>query len=114
MTANGVEHVDVRTGEALVRDGALLLDVRTPEEWVAGHAPEATHLPLDEVPVRHHELFPDRVIVVICRSGNRSALAAEALVQAGHRAVNLAGGMLAWIGEGLPCVTDDGRPGTVA
>ena len=51
---------------------------------------------------------------MICRSGGRSAKAAEALVGAGYDAVNLAGGMQAWDAEGLPCVTDAGDPGAVA
>ena len=109
-----VEHVDPQSGMAMVREGAFLLDVRQQDEWDAGHAPDATFLPLNELSERYTELPTDQAIVEICRSGGRSTKAAEALVAAGYNAVNLAGGMQAWEAEGLPCVTDDGTPGTVA
>ena len=70
-------------------------------------------IPLGELEARHGELPRDHPIVCVCRSGSRSAFAAEALVAAGFDAVNLAGGMLAWAGEGLAITTDDGRAGTV-
>ena len=108
-----IEEVDPRTGQTMIDEGATLLDVRHQEEWDAGHAPDAVFLPLDQLGDRYTELATDRPIVVICRSGARSARAAEALVGAGYRAVNLAGGMKAWVAEGLPCVTDAGAPGTV-
>jgi rhodanese-related sulfurtransferase len=109
-----IEEVDPRTGRTMVDEGATLLDVRHPDEWAAGHVPDAVFLPLDQLDDRYTELPTDRRIVVICRSGARSARAAEALVGAGYDAVNLAGGMKAWVAEGLACVTDDGSPGTVA
>lgn len=117
MSPNGpnqVEHVEPKSGMALVRAGAFLLDVRQQDEWDAGHAPEATLVPLGELAARVEEIPTDVPIVVICRSGARSTKAAEALVAAGYNAVNLAGGMQAWDAESLPCVTDDGNPGTVA
>lgn len=109
-----VEHVDPQNGMAMVRDGALLLDVRQQDEWDAGHSPDAVFLPLNELSERYTELPTDQPVVVICRSGGRSTRAAEALVAAGYSAVNLAGGMQAWAAVGLPCVTDDGTPGAVA
>lgn len=112
-TGTPIEHVDPDTGTAMVREGALLLDVRKDHEWTAGHAPDAVWLPLDLLGERHTELPADQTIVVICRSGARSARAAEALCGAGYTAVNLAGGMQQWVAAGLPCVTDDGSPGEV-
>jgi rhodanese-related sulfurtransferase len=109
-----IEEVDPRTGQTMVDEGATLLDVRHQEEWDAGHAPDAVFLPLDQLGDRYTELPTDQPIVVICRSGARSAKAAEALVGAGYQAVNLAGGMKAWVAEDLPCVTDAGEPGAVA
>ena len=109
-----IEEVDPSAGQAMVEGGATLLDVRHPEEWEAGHAPDAVLVPLDQLGDRYTELPTDRAIVVICRSGARSAKATEALVGAGYEAVNLAGGMKAWVAEGLPCVTDAGDPGVVA
>ncbi|GMU78092.1 MAG: hypothetical protein AMXMBFR46_08880 [Acidimicrobiia bacterium] len=109
-----VEHVEPHAGAALIGEGAVLLDVRNDDEWATGHAPGARHLPLPELATRHAELPTDRRLVVICRSGGRSAVAVEALVSAGYDAVNLAGGMQAWTAAGLGCVTDSGAPGTVA
>ena len=94
--------------------GVLLLDVRNPDEFAAGHAPEALLLPLGELGARIDELDPATPIVVICRSGIRSQTAAEQLVAAGYDAVNLAGGSLAWKAAGLELVAEDGSPGTVS
>ena len=111
--SDAIEHVDPKSGMAMVRAGAFLLDVRQQDEWDAGHSPDATLVPLGELAARVDEIPTDQSIVVICRSGGRSTKAAEALVAAGYDAVNLAGGMQAWDAEGLPCITDDGTPGAV-
>jgi rhodanese-related sulfurtransferase len=89
----------------LVADGALLLDVREDHEWVAGHAPEATHLPMSRIGASVSQLPTDRLIVCVCHVGARSAAVAEALTNAGYSAANLAGGMDAWAAEGLPVIT---------
>src|SRR5581483_6367377 len=86
----------------LVDAGALLLDVREPYEWQAGHAPHAQHIPLGQLPLRVGELPGDRPIVTVCRSGHRSAHAATLLAKVGREASNLAGGMHAWVRAGLP------------
>ncbi|HEX6312927.1 MAG TPA: rhodanese-like domain-containing protein [Acidimicrobiia bacterium] len=114
MPGTEVPAVDADEGSALVEDGAVLLDVREPDEWQAGHAPAARHLPMREVQARHDELPRDRRIVAICRSGGRSSAVTEALNAWGFDAVNLAGGMRAWSAAGYPVVTDAGDAGTVA
>ena len=106
--------VDVAEARHRLDGGAVLLDVREPDEWEAGHAPEATWIPMGDVGARHAELPTDRPVVVVCRSGARSARVTDALVGAGHDATNLAGGMQAWNAAGLPVVTDAGTPGRVA
>jgi phage shock protein E len=77
-----------------IRSGAQLLDVRTPEEFAAGHLPGARNLPYDQVRSRVAELGPDRDarIVVYCRSGRRSGLARDALRELGFRQVLNGGG----------------------
>lgn len=85
-----------------IESGAFLLDVRNADEWTAGHATDAVWIPMDEIEQRRDELPTDREIVVICKSGGRSAAVTEALRSWGHDAVNLAGGSLAWKAEGLP------------
>ena len=76
----------------------LLLDVREPSEFAAGHVPGAVLMPLGQVAARMGELPADREIAVICRSGARSGRATQLLTAQGLRAQNVAGGMLAWRG----------------
>ena len=93
---------------------AYLLDVRDPEEWLAGHAPDATHVPMMEIPGRAGEVPGDREVVVVCRVGARSAQVVAYLRAQGHEtAVNLAGGMVAWQAAGRPVVAADGADGFV-
>jgi rhodanese-related sulfurtransferase len=108
----GPPEVSPLEGDQLVRSGAVLLDVRQPEEWSAGHAPGALHVPLGDLALRLGDL-PPGTVVVVCRSGGRSAVAAQALASTGRDARNLAGGMQAWSAAGLPVVTDSGSPGEV-
>ncbi|HTZ42289.1 MAG TPA: rhodanese-like domain-containing protein [Jatrophihabitans sp.] len=90
---------------------AILVDVREQDEWDAGHAPGAIHLPLAALDAG--QLAGRGRIVAVCRSGNRSRRAAALLTAAGIDVVNLAGGMTEWLRCGLPVVTDSGRPGDV-
>jgi rhodanese-related sulfurtransferase len=99
---------------ASVPDGAWLLDVREPDEWAAGYAPGARHIPLGQLGTRSTEIPRDETVYVICRSGHRSARAAQALVSGGWEAVNVAGGMQDWAAAGRPMATDSGAPPFVA
>jgi hydroxyacylglutathione hydrolase len=108
-----VPEVDVHDAVERVEAGALLLDVREPDEWDAGHAPGATWVPLGELVQRADELPRDQAIVAICRSGARSGRATEYLNGAGYNVVNAAGGMKAWAAAGFDVVTDQGAPGVV-
>ena len=107
--------IDVDPAEAdhLVAAGALLLDVREDDEWVAGHAPQAVHLPMGQVVDRMGELASDRTIVCMCRVGGRSQSVAVHLAGAGYDVRNAAGGMHAWAARGLPVVDAAGAPGRV-
>ena len=84
--------------------GAFVLDVRNPDEYEAGHVPGAVLLPLGELNDRWQEV-PEGDVVVICKSGARSARAVEALNGVGRTTVNVAGGTLAWIEAGHEVVT---------
>ena len=104
--------IDATEAARLAEAGkVLLLDVREDDEWHAGHAAVATHLPLGELDAT--ALSDDRPIVVVCRSGNRSGQAAQALLAADRDARNLTGGMREWAGRGLPVVASDGSAGDV-
>ena len=90
-----------------VVSGALLIDVREPDEWREGHAPDARHIPLGHLGGYLDELPQDRDLLLICRSGARSDYAMRALRQSGFpRAINVAGGMLDWVGAGLAVVRE--------
>jgi len=97
--------VDVTTAAGLRDAGAVVLDVREPSEWAEGHVPGATLIPLGELARRAPELPHDGTIVVICRSGNRSAQGRDILLAAGYAATSVDGGMTAWRAAGLPVET---------
>lgn len=79
-------------------DPPELIDVREPHEFVAGRLPGARLIPLGQLPDRLGEIPRDRPIVLICRSGNRSAQATRFLQARGYQVLNLQGGMLRWSG----------------
>jgi rhodanese-related sulfurtransferase len=79
-----------------VPDDAFILDVREPDEWAAGHVEGSLHIPMGQVPDRAAEVPLDRRVVVVCRSGGRSARVTGYLRQQGCDAVNLDGGLTAW------------------
>ncbi|GAA3537852.1 sulfurtransferase [Aeromicrobium flavum] len=83
----------------------VVLDVREPFEWEAGHIAGATHVPLGDLPTRVDELDPERPLLVVCHLGQRSAYATAWLTSIGREAVNLEGGMDAWEAAGRPVVT---------
>lgn len=86
---------------AVVTADAQLIDVREPDEVAARALPGAVNIPLGDLPVRVGELDPSRRVVLLCRSGARSASAAEFLAATGFSdVINLAGGMLAIDGDG--------------
>ena len=90
----------------LTENSGWLLDVREQDEWDRGHAPSAHLVPLSELPSRIAEIPTDQPVRVVCLAGSRSLRAASALVDAGVDAVNVTGGMLAWVSAGGPVVSE--------
>jgi rhodanese-related sulfurtransferase len=88
---------------------AALLDVREGDEWEAGHAPTAQHIPMSELTARIGELPDDDPLYVVCRSGGRSARVVAYLAGQGYPAVNVDGGMQAWAARGRSVVAEGGR-----
>ncbi len=98
--------VSVTQAADLFAAGAFLLDVREPSEWEAGHVDGAVLIPLGQLSARASEVPTDKIVLVICRSGNRSADGRDILKDAGLTQVtSVSGGMNAWIQAGLPVVT---------
>lgn len=93
--------VSVEEARDRTANGALLVDVRRPDEVRAGMADGAIHVPMDLVE-RKAPGWQDREVLVICRSGNRSATVTSFLRRQGVEAFNVKGGMLAWERAGLP------------
>ena len=96
--------VDVDTLAAASAGGAVVIDVREPEEYVAGHVAGAHLLPLGEVVGRLDEVPTAEPVYVICQSGVRSLKAARFLRASGYDATSVAGGTKAWIDSGRPVV----------
>ncbi len=86
--------------------GAFILDVREPGEWAQFHIPGATLIPLGDLPNRLNEVPKDREVVVVCRTGHRSAQGRDILLKAGYtRVTSMAGGMTQWQAQGLVIAT---------
>lgn len=108
----GPQVPSVTAGE--VGDDAYLLDVREPDEWAAGHAPGAHHLPMMEIPARMSEVPTDMEVVVVCRSGGRSGQVVSYLMGNGWDNVrNLDGGMQSWAAIGRDVISENGQAAQV-
>ena len=99
-----VPEIDLNAFAAAKADGAFVIDVREPFEYVAGHVPGAQLVPLSQVHARLAELPKNERIHVICASGNRSRTATSWLLSAGFDAVSVAGGTGGWMSQGRPVV----------
>jgi rhodanese-related sulfurtransferase len=96
--------------EEMVRAGEVeLIDVRRQHEWEAGHIPGARHIELNALQAAADELAGGKPLVIYCRSGNRSGLAAEALSSAAIEAHSIEGGIVGWTEAGLPIEPEDGH-----
>jgi len=99
---------EISVSEAYARrsEGAFILDVRQPEEWIEFHIPGSTLIPLGELPSRLSEVPQDQEVVVVCRTGNRSQEGRDILLRAGFKQVSsMAGGVTSWRAAGYPIVS---------
>lgn len=107
LMGQDVTEVNVQQAQNMSQQGVLLLDVREESEYAALHAPQAKLIPLGDVSSRMKEIdaYKDKPIVVVCRSGRRSAKAVSILKEAGFTQVsNVQGGMIAWEQAGLATI----------
>lgn len=99
---NPAREVSVDKAYQMYQSGTFVLDVRTQEEWDEYHAPNATLIPLDQLPNRLNEIPKDQEILVVCRSGNRSQEGRDILLSAGYNATSMTGGLKEWFAKGYP------------
>lgn len=92
---------------AKILDGAVVIDVREPDEYQAGHVPGALSIPLSTVPDEIDQFRLDEAPYVVCKSGGRSLQACEILAREGVEAINVSGGTDGWIAAGQPVVEGD-------
>ena len=104
MNPSTVPTVSVSEVPDQLPEGRALLDVREQDEWDAGHAPHALHIPMSELANRLGELPEDSALYVVCRMGGRSARVTAYLNANGWDAVNVDGGMSDWAAQGRPLV----------
>lgn len=100
-----VPEVDIAIFAERHAEGVAVIDVREPDEYVAGHVPGAVPIPLGEVADRSGEVPGDRTVYLVCAKGGRSMRAAEHLAGLGRDVVNVGGGTTAWIDAGHLTVT---------
>jgi rhodanese-related sulfurtransferase len=99
-----MREVDQSSFAAALRDGAEVIDVREPYEYVTGHVPGARLVPLGQLASKVGELPRTGPLYVVCATGNRSLAAADYLADAGIDAWSVAGGTQAWLRHGNPVV----------
>lgn len=94
--------VDTSRLAAAIEEGAVVIDVRMPAEYVEMHVPGAVLIPLPDLGGRTGEVPKGQQVFIICATGSRSLTAAAALNNAGWDTVSVAGGTKAWAAEGRP------------
>ena len=98
--------ISVQDAAKLRDEGAFILDVREPSEWNEFHIPDATLIPLGQLKASGSQVPKNKPIVVVCRSGNRSATGRNILKDLGFTNVtSMKGGMIDWRNAGLPTVS---------
>lgn len=100
------QEISVADAVAKQKSGAFILDVRQPDEWNTFHIAGSTLIPLDQLPSRLNELPKELQIVVVCRTGHRSAQGRDILLNAGFTQVtSMVGGLTQWTAAGYPTVS---------
>ncbi len=102
------DYTPQQVSELLAQGGVQLIDVRQSYEHEAGHIPGSRLIELTEIPTQAQTIDRDTPVILYCRAGGRSAMATEALLQAGYDAHNMLGGMLEWDAAKLPMQPADG------
>lgn len=100
------QNITPEQAQEMIAQGALVVDVRQPDEWMRGHIPQAELIPLDGIYLFGKAIDgqpKDKELILVCEMGQRSVMAAEIALVAGYTKVyNLMGGMSAWRARRLP------------
>jgi rhodanese-related sulfurtransferase len=108
LESNGLEVSTETTAQALADDGAQVVDVREGYEREAGYVEGTRHIEMAALSGAAASLDPERPVILVCRVGGRSHMAAQALRTAGFDAYSMAGGVKLWDDEGRPLAPDGG------
>jgi rhodanese-related sulfurtransferase len=103
------DYTPQQVSELLEQGAVQLIDVRQTYEHEAGHIPGSRLIELADLPGQAQTIDQDRPVILYCRAGGRSAMATQALLQAGYDAHNMLGGMLEWYAADLPMEPADGQ-----
>lgn len=106
--SDGLEVTPEQTEQALAGEGAQVVDVREPYEYEAGRIAGVTHIELERLASNADRIDRDRPVIIYCRLGSRSAMAAQAFRAAGYDAYSMAGGLQRWADEGRALEPDGG------
>jgi len=107
-TATETDITPQRASE-LAESGAQVIDVRRDYEFDAGHIPGARHIEMNDLSQSSESIAKDQAVVLYCRTGNRSGMAAAAFREAGFDAYHVAGGLQEWVEQGLELDPPDGE-----
>lgn len=88
--------------EKVLSKEAVIVDVRQKQEWSAGRIPGSTHIPMNRLEKQFEKLPKEKEIILVCRSGSRSSMAAKSLTGDGYKVADIKGGVHLWTREGLP------------
>ena len=103
------DYTPQQVSELLAQGAVQLIDVRQTFEHEAGHIPGSRLIELADLPAQAQTIDQDTPVILYCRAGGRSAMATQALLQAGYDAHNMLGGMLEWYAADLPMEPADGH-----
>lgn len=109
MAPGDTDYTPQQVSELIAQDGVQLIDVRQPHEHEAGRIAGDRLVELGQLSAEAQSIDRERPVVFYCRTGGRSAMAAEAFSQAGYDAHNMAGGLVDWHAAGLPLEPSDGH-----
>ena len=108
-TATAIEISASDAADRIGEGNVQVVDVRTEDEHAAGHIARDRNIPFDELPAHGGELEREHPVLFYCRSGDRSAAAAEAFRASGWDASSISGGLMAWADRGLPLEPQEGE-----